>query len=263
MIGELLATLTPDRAILERIGGGVGEAARDAATELAALPPARARTWRAGIMAALRAPTPPGIRGAHASWIEAGITGLPARARASVSETRDATDVWLARWACSNIPPLPAIASERSVEIGPLEGSPRSIDEAVRLSGDALVAWLADVGADQLAYALSSQGAALPSIAKIAGDRLLVAARRITESPRVGALGPHRDAIKRCRCSATGTELLLRIGARAIAPHTDPLSRAQLAARLPHALGSVLRDEMAAHGRVPLDRVPTWSALGA
>jgi len=255
MIGELLATVTDDTAVLERIGGPIGEAARDAAGELAALPPSDARGWRTRLVAAVRAPVPPGIRGVDPTWIEAGLVGLPARARMAVSGPRDPVDVWLARWACAAIPPLPAI--DHALEI------PGSIEDAIRLSAGALVEWLAEVAADQLAHALSSQPAALGAIARITGDRVLAAADRIPHPPRAGALGPIRDAIVRCRAEATGRELLLRIGARAIGPHTDPMTRRQLAVRLPRPLGLTLADEMLAHATTPLDRAPTWAALGA
>src|SRR5262249_11170463 len=67
------------------------------------------RATRAAWAARLRTPVPSGIRGAHASWIEVGLAGLPQRARASVaSGSGDAVDTWLARWATAAIPPMPA-----------------------------------------------------------------------------------------------------------------------------------------------------------
>jgi hypothetical protein len=253
VIGELLAAACNDASVLARLGGPFGEAARDAADELAALPAADARAWRIRLLTALRAPIPPGFRGVHPSWVEAGLVGLPARARAALAvSSPDPIDIFLARWACAAIPPLPSIDPALRV--------PSSIDEAVRLTGDALAAWLAEVGADQLAHALASQPDALRTLARTVGDRLLAAAARITQPPRAGALGPTRDAIARCRGDAR-SDLLIRIGARTIAPHTDPLTRRQLAVRLPHTLGLALLAELVTHASSPLDRGPTWAAL--
>lgn len=261
MIGELLAASCDDADVLARIGGPIGEAARDAAAELAALPAADARAWRVRLIAALRSPIPPGIRGVHPTWIETGLTGLPARARdALASGAPDRVDVWLVRWACTQLPPLPPIDQALV--------TPRSTREALRLSHAALATWLANLGADQLAYALRAKPDALQAIASTlgsGGDRVVSAVRRIGAPPRAGELGPTRDAIERCRGDARSqrgrSDLLIRIGARALAPHTDPLTRRQLAVRLPLALA--IECELSAHAATPLDRSPTWSALGA
>lgn len=258
MIGELLAATCDDPSVLARIGGPIGEAARDAAAELAEHAPESARAWRVRLIAALRSPIPPGIRGVHPTWIERGLAGLPVRARdALASGAPDRVDVWLARWACAELPPLPPI--------DPTLVTPRSIGEALRLSHTALVTWLANVGADQLAFALRSKPDALQAIASTlgtGGDRVVSAARRIGSPPRAGALGETRDAIARCRGDAK-SDLLLRIGARALAPHTDALTRRQLAVRVPHPLGVMILGELGAHAAAPLERAPTWSALGA
>lgn len=254
MIGELLAVACDDPEVLERIGGAIGERAREVRAELAALPPDQRRVWRAKVMAAMRAPIPPGIRGVHPSWIEAGLLGLPHRAREAVANgSLEPVDVWLARWACTEIPPMH--------RIDPEAGPPRSIDEAVRLSGDTLQLWLTEVGADQLAHALASQPHALAEIAHVVGERIHVAARRIRVAPRAGELGPTRAAIERSRVE--GGNVLLAIGTRAIAPHVDRETARQLAARCPRPLGLALLAELARQADTPLDRAPTWVALSA
>jgi hypothetical protein len=253
VIGELLATISTDPAVLARIGGPIGDAARDAAADLAEMPPDEARGWRVRMIAALRAPIPPGIRGVHPTWIEAGLVGLPARARTAIISTAPSpADVWLARWALAAIPPLPAIDLALA--------TPRSLADALRLAPQALTNWLANAGADQLAHALASQPEALRALARVVGDRVVIAATRIKHAPRAGALGPTRDAITRCKGDATN-DLLVRIGVRALAPHTDALSRRQLALRLPQNLG--LLDELVTHATLPIERAPTWAALGA
>lgn len=257
MIGELLAVACRDRDVLARLGGRIGEAAREAADEYDTLAPDERRRTRARILAAARTPAPPGIRGIHPTWIEAGLVGLPARARTALANGDAApADIWLVRWACAELPPLPAIE--------PALRSPRSIDDAIRLSGDTLIEWLVAVGTDQLAHALRSAGpSTLAAIAKTV-PTLTAASIRIERPPRFGALGPARAAIARCRDASVGrTEGLLAIGARALAPHTDTLARRQLAVRLPRPLGLMLRDELERHGSTSTDQVPTWSALGA
>jgi hypothetical protein len=287
MIGELLAVACADPEVLARIGGRLGEKARDAAAELLIATVTERRTLRARVAAAARAPIPTGIRGVHASWIEAGLVGLPRRARTALASGATAgIDVWLVRWACSELPPLPAVSSG---------GSPGSIDAAIRLSGEALVAWLTEVGADQFAYALEAVGpdAVAEVAARVIGDHLHRAAARITIAPRAGNLGPTRAAIARCRGldhrrvsdtlvgvgvvdelamthprmqpggDLVDDHLLLRVAARAIAPHVDSLARMQLAVRMPRPLGLVVHAELVAHASTPVDQCPTWPALAA
>ncbi len=257
MIGELLAVACADQAVLARIAGPIGDAARAAAVELAAATPDERKTLRARLLAGARAPLPSGIRGADPSWIEAGLVGLPARARTAIaSGALTEIDVWLTRWACAAIPPLPAASALRPV---------RSIAEAIRLPGNELVEWLSDIGADQLALALSSAGpGALADVASRSAElgRRLAAAARINLAPRLGALGPVRAAIARCRVELDAGALV-RIAARAIAPHVDRLAARQLAVRLPHPLGVLLHHELVGHAHTPEDQCPTWRALAA
>jgi hypothetical protein len=258
VIGELLAVACVDRAVLARLGGPIGEAARAAANDLGTSSPDERRRLRARLLASATAPLPAGIRGAHPSWIEAGLVGLPARARQAIaSGTITEVDVWLARWACAEIPPLPAI-SVRPVG---------SVADAIRLPADQLRAWLSEVGADQLALALRAAGPDAVAIAAARTDasiaaRLKRAAARIDEPPRGEALGPVRAAIARCRLELDGN-VLVRVGARAIAPYVDAVAARQLAVRLPHPLGLVVRGELVAHANTPVDRCPTWRALVA
>jgi hypothetical protein len=127
MIGEALAVaahaLGADAAaVLARIGGAVGVAARAAAGELAALDPRAARRRRAEWAAIVRAPVPAGLRAIDPTWIEAALAELPPRARAAVAHAggvatagptieagsaaesqRGSIDVWLARTACAEL----------------------------------------------------------------------------------------------------------------------------------------------------------------
>jgi hypothetical protein len=255
MLGELIAAACSDPAVLERIGGPLGEAARVAASELVAQPDRKRRATRAAWAAIGRMAVPAGIRGVHPSWIEAGLAGLPPAARTAVATAAaDPASVWLARWACSDLVPLPADDARRP---------PRALGELVRLPGEHLAAWLDDVGADQLAFALATVGApALAQTARIVGDVLVTAGARVQIAPRRGALGPVRAAIARCKVDLDHHGLAT-IAARAIAPHVDGFSARQLAVRLPRPLGLVVLHELREHGRVPLDQVPTWPALGA
>ena len=255
MLGELIAAACSDPAVLERIGGPLGEAARAAATDLLAQPDRKRRATRAAWAAIGRMAVPAGIRGVHASWIEAGLAGLPPAARTAVATAAaDPASVWLARWACSDLVPLPADDARRP---------PQSTAELVRLPGETLAAWLDDVGADQLAFALAAAGnQAVAQTARVVGDVLVTAAARVRVAPRRGALGPVRAAIARCKIDLA-EHGLATIAARAIAPHVDGFSARQLVVRLPRPLGVVVLRELGEHGRVPLDQVPTWAALGA
>ncbi|MBA3458858.1 MAG: hypothetical protein H0T46_02775 [Deltaproteobacteria bacterium] len=225
--GRALAAVCADRAVLGRIGGSLGEDARRA------LDPSR----RAEVLAAVRSPVPPGLRGVHETWIEAAIESLPPRARVVLAEgPLHEADVWLARRACARIPPLPAIE--------PALARPHTVGDILRMSPIALRDWLTEVGRDQLAFALGEHAAAVPELAD--------ARARIGTSPRLGDLGARRDAIERARGEA------FVIGVRAIAPRLDlPLARA-LVLRFPHPDALGIAAELTAHRA---GRSAAWSAL--
>jgi hypothetical protein len=248
VIAGALAAACGDAEVLARMGGPLGDAARAQAAR---------RSDRAARLAwatTARAAVPAGLRGAHPSWIEAGLAALPGRARAAVATGGgDAVDVWLARWATAAIPPMPAVTAVRVT----------SAAAATRVDAATLERWLGDVGADQLALVLSAVGGdAVAAAARIVGDRLIAAAARIKGPPRVGALGSTRAAIERCRVPLD-ERALARIGARAIAPHIDGLMRLQIMHRLPRALGLVIGGELASTARAAASETPRWEALAA
>lgn len=248
VLAGALAAACRDPDVLARLAGALGDAARAAC---AGRPD---RATRAGWAAAARAPVPAGLRGVHPSWIEAGLAGLPERARVAVAGGGgDEALTWLARWATASIPPMPAVTAERVT----------SVDSATRVDAATLERWIEDAGADQLAFALAvAGGGAVAAAARVIGDRLIEAAARIAVTPRAGALGPTRAAIARCRV-ALDDRAFARIGARAIAPHVDPLARLQIVHRLARPLGLVVRDELeAAAGGAAAD-APRWEALAA
>lgn len=244
ILGGALAAACSDPDVLARIGGPLGAAARTVTTGLD-------RATRVRCAARATSPVPAGLRGVHPSWIEAGLAGLPSRARAAVASGGGGpVDTWLARWATATIPPMPAIT----------EAQVTSLDSALAVDAATLERWLAEVGADQLALALGAAGGgALEAAARIVGARLTAAALRVLEPPRAGALGSVRAAIARCRVTLDD-RALVRIGARAIAAHVPALARRQLAHRLPRELGLVVEHELAtAQPAEP----PRWDALGA
>ena len=269
MIADAIAAACSDPDVLARLGGPLGEAARAKAAELRRLPDVARKLERAKLAAIARAVTPAGLRGIHPTWIEAALVGLPKRARADLASggisasgeskdrggggaistsdrgagaTFDPVGVWLARWASASLAPLPVADVTW----------PRSIHDVTRVSGENLVAWLASVGGDQLAFAL---GAAASRIVDGALDR-------IARAPRANNLGPRRAAIARCQIDLS-TEAPLLIGARAIAPYTDAVIRRQLALRLPRTRGLAVLFELEAWAREDLAASPTWAALAA
>ncbi|HEY4245033.1 MAG TPA: hypothetical protein VGM88_34695 [Kofleriaceae bacterium] len=253
LAAEALALACPDARVRARLGGPLGDAARAAIAQTA--------VDRAQLVAALRAPVPPGLRGADPSWIEHGLDEAPAAARAAVATggSDGPIGVWLARWACAELPPLPPLRA----------WPPAKPHHAARLSGVDLARWLHAAGADQLAFALAAAGTdgprsagrdALRVAARLVGDELSDAANRIREAPRAGQLGPTRAAIARCKLTLD-ERALIRIGARAIAPHLDALVRRQLAVRLPRAVGMLVLRELVRDADVPRDQAPAWPAL--
>jgi hypothetical protein len=248
IVAGALAAACGDPEVLARLAGLLGDAAR------AAIATRPDRATRAAWAAVSRAPVPAGLRGVHPSWIEAGLAGLPERARAAVAAGGgDAAQTWLARWATSSIPPMPAVTAARVT----------SADDAIRVDAAVLERWIEDAGADQLALALAAAGGgAIVAAAQIVGDRLIEAAARIAVAPRWGALGPTRATIARCRV-ALDDRALARIGARAIAPHLEPLARLQIVHRLARPLGLVVRDELEGAAGFAVADAPRWEALAA
>ena len=227
MTAEALAAACSDPDVLARLGGPLGDAARAKAAVLRALPVAARRLARAQVAAAACAVVPAGLRGVHPSWIEAALAELPPRARAELAGgTHDRIGVWLARWASSSLVALPPAELVR----------PRTLHDVARLGARELVAWLSDVGADQLAFALG------PAAARL--------------------VGPALERIARCTIEMSPDAPLL-IGARAIAPYTDALVRRQLALRLPRPRGRALWSELVQWAREPSEAAPAWDALAA
>ena len=221
-------------ALLARIGGPLGAQARALLR----------RPDRVAWLASVRAPVPPGLRGIDPTWIEAALAALPARARVALGQgARTPLDVWLARWATARFPTVP-----------PADGRarPTTREDVVFLAAPQLRAWLEEVGADQLAYALGDKASAL-------GARMAAVLARIAHPPRAGELGPRRAALARANLSLDATALI-RIGARAIAPHLDAAMREVLVHRLPRPLGLVVRAEILG---APAGPGPTWRALAA
>ena len=248
MLGRGLAAISADRAVLARLGGGLGREAVAAASELEALPAPQRRATRAAWAAELRATVPAGLRAIDSSWIEAALVGLPVAARRAVAAGGgDATATWLARWACATFPSMPPT----------IAGPPRELAHATQLGRDELLAWLAEVGADQLAHALAGSSA-FTAAARAIGPRLVAASQRIGKPPRAGELGSTRDAIRRCTGIPLDDHTLVRIGGRALAP-LDPRAARRLVLRLPRELGLMLAVELRYRG----GDGPSWLALGA
>jgi hypothetical protein len=248
VVAGALAAACGYHDVLARLAGPLGEAAR------AAIATHPDRATRAAWAAVSRAPVPAGLRGVHPSWIEAGLADLPDVARGAVAAGGgDPARTWLARWATASIPPMPAVTAARVT----------SVASATRVDAATLQRWIEDAGADQLALALAAAGGdAVAAAARIVGVRLFEAAARIPIAPRAGGLGSTRAAIARCKVELDD-RALVRIGARAIAPHVDPLARLQIAHRLPRAVGLVVRDELERGAGAAVADAPRWAALAA
>ena len=242
ILADAIAAACTDEAVLARLGGPLGDAARAKAAELRRMPDAERKQARAMAAALARAPLLTGLRGIHGSWIESALGALPRRARADFANggAADAAGVWLARWAAATLAPMPSAGVDR----------PRSVGDIAGLSGDAIIAWLADVGADQLAFALGAPSRWVePSVVK-----------RIAVAPRVGNLGDRRAAIARCRVELDD-DALVTIGARTIAPYTDAFVRRQIALRLPRTRGLAVLFELEQFAGESVQASPTWEAI--
>ncbi len=282
MIADALAVaahrLGADRdGVLARLGGAIGEDVRARAATLAALPANESRRRRAEWSARVRVPVVAGLRGVHATWIEAALAELPERARvvlaggsgdpasglprtfdsaprplpggdpgtAEIARVRG-VDVWLARWVTAGF-----VALEPTTP-----GPPRKPADLATLAPDAALAWLAELGIDQLAMAVGDA-----SLAAALGSAFEVAKRRVAEPPRKGALGTQRQALERCTgLAASSADARAIIGARTVSPHVPPLARVALALRLAKPLGERILAALVEHARKP---APSWAALVA
>lgn len=250
MIGEAVAAAAhklgaDGAAVLARLRGVTGTGARTAASTLAKLDPHAARVQRARWVATARLAAPAGFRAIHASWIEAVLVDRPARTRSAVANGGDAVDLYLARSALAGFVAMSTAVSRATVPA-----------ELPGLEPDALRAWLERAGADQLARAAELAGGDVLVLAE-REPALVAALDRIARPPRVGQLGSDRAVVKRCAGIANDDVRLVRLGARAVAPHLDALVRRQLVQRLPRELsiGNDLRDFVG-------DPHPaSWSAL--
>lgn len=180
-------------------------------------------TWRAAV--------PPGLRAVHATWIEHGLAGLPERAREVVAGVAEsAVDVWLARSATAHLPPMivePALAA-----VVGAHPAWKLVDAIPTAPLGALVAWLEQLGADQLAFATSGTS------------------RRFAGTSQ-------RAAIARCTGLPKDELLHVRLAARTLGPRCSSLAAHQLAVRLPRPVGLVVYDELRRGGA----DVPAWPAL--
>jgi hypothetical protein len=232
-------------AVLARIGGRLGVEARASAAILAKLSPSEERMQRARWLATARLPAPLGARAIHATWIEAALTELPARARTAVAGGGDATDIWLARRAFAGFVAMPAPSTIARIP-----------DELPALAPDALRAWLERAGADQLARAAEIAGGDALALARTS---LAEALDRIERAPRFGELGSNRAVLQRCAGIANDELRLARIGARVVAPHLDDVVRRQIIQRLPRALGLAIRADLDGFAAAP--HLVSWFAL--
>lgn len=240
MLGDAVAIaaerLGEDAAcVLARLAGPLGHEAREAAARLGRLSEgARLRRQR-DVATTVRAPVPTGLRDVHPSWTEQALEPLPVQTRAVLAiGATGPVEVWLARWATAEAPPVP-------------HGDGR---DPVR--------WLSNIGADQFAHALgeAARGAA----------GLVEACERITQPPRAGELGPKRAALARCRGVSLDDELaFVRVGTRALAPHlaTDQLACLQLLRKLPQAIAIVVERELRVHATTSVELCPSRIAIDA
>ncbi len=278
MIAEALAVaahrLLDDRdGVLARIGGMLGEDARAKARLLAG----DSQHTRAEWAARARVPMPAGLRGIHATWIEAALAELPDRARAVLAggegdpsgavKTFDSAprpvpgdeparirgvDVWLARRATAGFVPLEPTRP----------GSPRTPRDIATLAPDDALRWLAEVGLDQLAHALA--GPWIANVAATLGAGFAAAQARIGLPPRAGALGPQRAALERCMDQVPfDGDARVIIGARVVAPFVPALARRALGLRLARPLGQRVLAELERFARADPARGPSWPALVA
>lgn len=233
----------------------------DAEGVLARLAGRRARALtkheRVTLLVAARSPVPPGLRLIDPSWIEAGLAGLPPRARAALDAPSSPVDVWLARWATSALPPMPL---QPTTELDRLVGHEVREDRGHGVRHATALAWLLEIAEDQLAFAL---GEAYRPLARGHADEVFA---RIARPPRAGNLGSRRAAIERVRMLAPDDDRrFLRLGCRALAPHlaTNRLAQLQISRSLPRHLGLLVEQELVAFSALPLDQVPAWPALVA
>jgi hypothetical protein len=110
--GELLAVIAERAgvagAILERISGPLGEAARQRLAELRGMPAAQRVAEMAQVLARVSSPLPRAMREVHPDWVQAALEAEPearaAMAVASAGEGMEPATVWMLRRAFGALP---------------------------------------------------------------------------------------------------------------------------------------------------------------
>jgi len=256
-------------AILARIGGPAGEAARGEAARLGGLERrARARAL-AGRVAEVRAPVPVGLPLVHRDWIDAALVGEGAHVRdivAGLAPVAPPVRVWIQRRVHGGIVPIPLPAEGSSLTPETLVHRPAAaIDAFLRRAGLVTLA-LALVGLDDEARTPTANRAAIAAIAARlgpAGAELVACVAELTSNPEAAArFGSRRSAARRAAGIAVGDDplALLAIGARSAARHLAGAPARQVAQRLPRSVGLRLLAEVAAFAAVD---GPSWDALVA
>ncbi len=232
-------------AIVARIGGDAGAAARAALAELG---DASAEEL-AAIAARLRAPRPAGLDDVHPEWV------MPPPAESSLPAAR----VWIERARYGALVPMP------EGEMGRIT----SPVDLARARPDWLALRLERVGLRQLAHATSGaervELAALAARLGLRGKAYVEAIARVRElgTDADARFGPRRAAQSRCSDVALSRDRLafLAIGARAVAPHVADAGGDlpwQIAQRLPRAPGERALAELRAWAHTPIASAPAW-----
>jgi hypothetical protein len=136
---------------------------------------------RARALAIARAPVPPGLRAVHPTWIEHGLEGLPARARAAIasfaSDSSTPTDVWLARWATAHLPSM-IVEPELAARVAKHRAW-MLVDGIPTAPLSALLQWVVEVGqlgvaSDELERVRAGARVLAPRLSPLAGHQFAV-----------------------------------------------------------------------------------------
>jgi hypothetical protein len=246
-------------AILARIGGVAGDAARAEAARLGAMDrPARARALAARV-AELRSPVPIGLPLVHRDWIDAALVGEGSRVRDIIrgaAEVAPPVRVWIERRIYGGVVAIPL----------PSGGAALTPETLPHRAPAAIEAFLRRAGALTLALAIGIE--ARPVIAQVAarlgasGPELVECVAALAGRPEEQArLGSRRAAARRVAGIAVGDDplALLAVGARTAAPFLGGSLARQVAQRLPRRSGLRMLTEVAAFAADPDG--PTWDAL--
>lgn len=256
-------------ALLARLAAPTGPRCGEAAAALLAIPAAERAAALARQAARLFAPVPAGLERLHASWLAAGLEGLPPAAQAQLRAVLPGAAGAAA--AAAAVPPPGVLNWLARVALGPVcalppeAGATPGLHHAAAGPAATLLAALDTAGRERVALALkhAPRSARATFCARLAADQAAALLRAIDAAPDDAAAARQAQLdltalAARAPAEVGGQDLIRLVGALAVgaAVADDGDVPQQLAQLLPRDLGRLLLAAAGPGGSLPLPGEP-------